>query len=327
MVVGAGDMGRNHIRCYQGIEDVILSAVVDSNENRAKKASEDFKIPNAYTDYNTAFEKEKPDIISVCLPAFLHSEVSVKALKQGINVLCEKPIALNVQMAQDMVNAAKSSKAKLAIIFQERYCDFFEEFKKRMSLLGKGLIYRATDMREIRPKILMHSKSGNGGPIIDCCVHDIDRLLQLFGRPKMVFAIGDVYAKGKKELKNIHDLAIDTASINMEFENGNKAEIFFCWGLPKGFSGFSNMEILGPEGVIKNYRDRIEHYFKDGKIETVSGLFTDGHKRQIKEFVSAIQNGEQPQVEPQQSLKVLKVAEAILKSIETCKIVDLNIYA
>ena len=317
LLIGSGDMGAMHARACKKIEGIHLCAVADPDEPRAAAFAREHGLPAMYGDYREALRREQPDLVSVCVPAFLHAEIAIAALEQGCHVLCEKPIALRPEDAEGMIEAADKAPGQLGIIFQRRYMGAWREVEQRLPLLGKPLSYQATDFRQVRPKRLMHDKHGNGGPVIDCCVHEFDMLLRLFGSPESVYAVGDVYAVEKTEVSAIGELAVDTVLITLKFKNGHKALVSYCWGLPAGTEDWSHTEIIGPAGLIKVFGSSIEHHLGNGRVETVSGLSENGHDIQIAACVDALRCGAPMPVPPGEALQALRVSYAALESIET----------
>lgn len=317
LIVGAGDMGRTHSRAYGRREDVAICAVADLDTQRAERLAGELQSAKPYADCRDALERERPDLVSVCVPACSHAEVAIWALQAGASVLSEKPIALTPTLAESMIAAAKGAKGKLGVIFQRRFQKVWQEVRERLPKLGGPVTYVGSDYRPVRPKVLMHSRSGNGGPIIDCCVHEFDMMQQLFGPAKRVFATGAIYAQGKKELAAISDLAVDTASITLDFEGGHRGLLSYTWGLPTGFAGWGTTELLGPNGAVKVFGNAIECHVGGAPAEKVEELGSDGHAAQIAAYVEALKAGRDVPVNPEEALSALRVAHAALKSIET----------
>ena len=91
-VIGAGAMGRNHLRVLNDLEGVHLIGVADADEGTAQRAARSLHI-EAHTDYRQMLAADKPDAVVVAVPTVLHCEVVLHALRQGVHVLVEKPIA------------------------------------------------------------------------------------------------------------------------------------------------------------------------------------------------------------------------------------------
>src|SRR5260221_6472426 len=121
-VIGLG-VGKNHAEGYATIPDAALVALCDSDPARLREYGQKYNIAadNLFTDYKEMLAKTKLDLVSVCLPNFLHPEVSIAALNSGAHVLCEKPMAPTVALAQQMNEAAKANNRKLMIAYNWRY--------------------------------------------------------------------------------------------------------------------------------------------------------------------------------------------------------------
>jgi len=318
LLVGSGDMGRRHADAYHDCEGVRICGIADSDQFKAESLATVHGNPPVFNDYAEALKVCRPDVVSVCVPAFRHAEVSIAALEAGAYVLCEKPIALTLEEADAMIAAHEANGDRLGIVFQRRYSTLWQAAIERLPELGKPLMYHAFDFREVRPKLMMHSQSGNGGPVIDSAVHDFDMLLQLIGPVESVFAMGNVFAEGKSEVASVEDLAIDTAAINLRLTGGHSASVTYGWGMPAGFPEQIRNEILGPEGMLRLFPDRIEHYQGENLIEDVVGIaIDDGHSVQISEFVTAIRSGTTLPIPPTEARAALALAYAALASIES----------
>src|SRR6478735_370414 len=114
-IVGCGAVAGIHVRGYRSVEDVEIVACSDISLERARKFATEKEIAKVYASYTDMMDAEKLDGISVCTPNYAHCEPTVEALKRGIHVLCEKPIAMNSEEAQIMVDAARESKHLLTI--------------------------------------------------------------------------------------------------------------------------------------------------------------------------------------------------------------------
>jgi len=322
IVCGAGDMARKHIEAYRKLDHVEISAVASRSLPRAAALSAEYDIPRYYDDIDDAFGREKADIASVCVPTAHHPAITTQAMAKGMHVITEKPIALTVAAAQEMITAAEKHRRKLTVIFNRRFNTVWQELTQRLAYIGTPLVYNTQEIRSIRPKPAMHSQSANGGPVIDCCVHDFDMLLHLFGKVRSVFASGSVFGKNKTFLTAIKDFAIDTAHIDVEFENGHRAYLLYAWGFPQGQAYWQYREFMGPDGIIRlmgEFGQEVHCYRSDGMREIVHDLKENGHEILIQKFVeSVIQDSEVP-VQPQEAIDALSVSLAALKSIDSGK--------
>jgi 1,5-anhydro-D-fructose reductase (1,5-anhydro-D-mannitol-forming) len=125
-VVGFGFMGKMHFRCYRALEAVEVAAVCDADEGKLTEAkgeagniagaeeAVDLAGVGLYMDFEKMVREAELDIVSITLPTFMHADYTIKALEAGVNVLCEKPMALNVGECERMIDAAERLRQGLA---------------------------------------------------------------------------------------------------------------------------------------------------------------------------------------------------------------------
>ena len=121
-VIGCGGIANvRHLPAYQKLDAVELVAVCDINIEKAKTTADEFGIPTYYEDYNEVLDIDGLDAVDICTPNYLHSQIAVKALENGINVFCEKPDAVSVAEADKMKAAAEASGKVLMVMRNNRY--------------------------------------------------------------------------------------------------------------------------------------------------------------------------------------------------------------
>jgi predicted dehydrogenase len=326
LIIGAGDMARRHADAYAALPDVELAAVADPREEFTRRFASEYGIPNVFLDADEMLEKATGDIVSVCVPTTFHPRFACAAMERGFNVVSEKPIALTLEAADEMISASRKTGKKLTVIFNRRHNTVWHELQRRIHSIVGPMVYNAQEIRSIRPKPAMHSRSANGGPVIDCCVHDFDMVLQLFGRPVSIFATGHAFGGNKEFLSAITDIAIDTAQITVQFEGGNQAHMFYAWGFPVGSQYWQYREFMGPDGIVRlmgEFGQEVHHYRADGRREVVYDMVEDGHATIIREFVNAIRTDGEVPVRAEDAREALRLALAALQSIEEGRKIDL----
>lgn len=119
-VIGCGMISGNHFHALEKLEDVTLKAVCDIDGEKLRKASEE-QHADGYTDWREMLRREDIGAVHICVPHYLHAEISIAALRAGKHVLCEKPMGVSLAEAQAMKAAAEESGKTLTICFQNRY--------------------------------------------------------------------------------------------------------------------------------------------------------------------------------------------------------------
>ncbi len=144
-VIGLG-FGRAHINGYQSHPEAEVVAVADMDQERARKACEEFSIPARYETADELFEKEPLDVVSIAIPNCLHKTVTLQALKAGCHVLCEKPMAMNAAEAREMLAAAVVAERRIMINFGFRFTAQSSVMKREVAAGTLGTIYYAHSM-------------------------------------------------------------------------------------------------------------------------------------------------------------------------------------
>lgn len=327
-IIGCGDMGRNHAKVWSAREYAEIVSVCDPLEDRRTKLAETTGAA-AYDYYKDAVLHEGVNVISICTPVCFHSEIGCFAAEHGVHVLSEKPLALTMEQADAVVQAAKQNEVFLSTSFQYRGLPKFLKYRElfRSGAFGGPIIVRFTDVREVRPKLAMHRKSMNGGPIIDMAGHYFDMMRFITGEePVSVYAQGYVYGEGKQRLEGIDDLAIDSATMEVKMTGGHTLSALVNWGMPEGYAGYGDGEILmGPAMSVQPVGKTLEVLKAGGEKQEIDvsqgGL--PGPTVRINGLCDAIADGVPLKVSGEDGRIALAVSLAALESIGTGEVVRL----
>jgi UDP-N-acetylglucosamine 3-dehydrogenase len=249
-IVGCGDMGAEHALAWQQSPDATITAVCDEAGDRCRDLAERYGA-TGHARWQDAIAQDGIDVVSVCVPVCLHRDVTVAAAQAGRHILCEKPMALTLAEADDMIVAARTHGVQLAVCHQYRGFGHFKTIRDLLNqdLLGSPLHMRMTDFREVRPKLAMHRRDRNGGPVHDMAGHFFDLARHLTGSEAVsVSAVGGVFGGNKPRLAGIGDPGIDAADVQVRFEGGHGLSVSINWGLPEGTPDYNGEVFSGPKG-------------------------------------------------------------------------------
>ena len=333
-VIGAG-IGYVHAKAYKGVPDAELVAIADLDKPRAEKLAKDFCVPNVYTDYKKMMKEEKLDAVSVGLPNFLHKTVTIDAFKAGCHVICEKPMAMNAEEAEQMIEAGQKAKKILMIGFCHRHRADSKLLKKIITEGQLGDIYHSQIFALRRRGIpgwggwfTTKAKSGGGG-LIDIGVHIVDLTMWEMGFPKPVAVSGAEYMKfghkkdytyvsmwGARQEGGTYDVD-DLASAFIRFDNDATMSLEVSWAANIKSGGFYSI-ILGDKGGAKLDADApLEIYSEQyGKLVDIQPQYAkeDNWVNQLSHFVDCIKNGKKPMSPGEHGLQVQKILDAIYLS-------------
>lgn len=198
-----------HIPAYRQFpKDFEIAAVSDINEAAAKDTAKRHGIERYYTDAEEMLEREKPDVVSVCVPNCFHKEYTLMALEHGANVLCEKPLAFTYADACEMFDAAERNGKLLMACQSMRFTPDRLAAKRFIDEGGMDEIYYGEIARVRRRGIptwgTFHiNKISCGGAFVDIGVHMLDALIWLMGNPKIKSVSGITMQNHKSEIGSL----------------------------------------------------------------------------------------------------------------------------
>lgn len=276
MLVGCGYIGEQHIREISGKKEFSIVAVVDTDSGLAESFAKRFRALAFGTDYRAFLNDERIDIVIVATYTGTHFEITRDCLEHGKHVICEKPIAANMEDASAFVKMVKSSKCKVTVSYVLRYNESYRMIRK---LISEGCI---GELRMIR----MQQNHQAGGdhpwerfkklmedctPLVDCGVHYADLAQWLTGCP--VVEVKGISAKLDE------DAPVDNYQLMcMRLQNGCSACYEVGWS--KNILSGNAKDFIGTDGHItltmaanrpvgKKDKDLICVYDGDGNVRRI----------------------------------------------------------
>jgi predicted dehydrogenase len=328
-------MGKMHYRCYKAMKNVCVAAICDIDSTKFLKTSGtagnisgaekplDLKGVELYTDADTMLAEAGLDAVSITLPSYLHCGYTLKTLKAGVNVFCEKPMAMNVTECQKMIEAAQKAQKQL----QVGHCiRFWPEYAKAKEIIdsGKyGKVLAATFQRlSLTPtwswKNWLMDPKKSGGAALDLHIHDSDLVQYLFGMPKQVFACG---VKGPSK-------DIDHLVTSYIYKDGKVVTAEGGWVMAPGF-GFEMSFNIALEKATISYDCTKQPAFKvapvKGKVLLPKVAKGDGYSCELQHWVRLLQGQKVPTViTPKGSMDSVRLVTAEKKSCATGKPVNVK---
>ena len=265
LVVGVGNMGSAHARAYSKIDQFELVGLVARTPERRKKLSLELGNIKEYDNFDIALKDSKPDVVSINTYTESHKEYAVKSLKSGAHIFIEKPLAENIEDAEEIINEAKKQNKKIVVGYILRHHPTWKKFISLSQGLGSPLVMRmnlnqqsSEDQWEVHKK-LMNSTS----PIVDCGVHYVDVMCQMTkSKPKYVNAIGaNLTDEIKKDMYNYGHLQV-------VFENGSIGWYEAGWGPMISETAFFVKDVVGPKGSVSIVEPNSKGDIKSDKIDS-----------------------------------------------------------
>lgn len=248
-IVGCGRIAQRHAEHM--LKHGELLAVCDSDSRKAYEFAEKFKC-KAFTKLDCLLAETKGlDLIAICSPNGLHAEQSITALRAGVHVLCEKPMAITSEDCRTMITEAKKAGRHLFIVKQNRFNPPVAELKKAVDEGRLGKIFNAQlncfwnrNDEYYNSSAWKGSQELDGGTLYTQFSHFIDLLYWILGDLEEVHVLTENFLH-----KNIIDFE-DTGVIALRFKNGALGTINYTVGsFEKNMEG--SITLFGEKGTVK----------------------------------------------------------------------------
>jgi predicted dehydrogenase len=203
-LIGCGFMGRMHSEVYGVLQHAKLVAVHDKKPTSAS-AMVDAHGARFFDSFDEILSDPTIDCVDICLPTYLHSQFTIKALEAGKHVVCEKPMALSLDDADAMIAAAKAADRTLMIAHCIRLWPEYSILKKLVDdgSLGNLLSINMTRFGAFPSwgdENWLADESLAGGGALDMHIHDTDFALYLLGTPDEISSWGTVDSRGVSQI-------------------------------------------------------------------------------------------------------------------------------
>ena len=312
------------VAAISGGANTVLTAVADIIPQRAQATAEKFGC-DWYTDYKDLLAREDIDSVHICVPHYLHAPIAIEAMRAGKNVLTEKPMAISVADAEEIIRVSKETGKQLGVCFQNRYNKINATVK---ALLDSG---RAGKIKGARAIVTWHRdrayydsaewrgtwKYEGGGVLINQSIHTIDMLQWYMGEIDKLKAHVDTRLLG--DCIEVED----TAEATVLFKSG--AVLLFyatnCYSsTPNPFVELEceNCTIRIEDDVRVTWSDgRIEYIQDDGKAIGDKAYWGRSHEKIIADFYRTLDEGGKFAVDGEQGITAIKIIDGIYRSSKT----------
>ena len=326
-VIAAGQMGQRHANVYRQLPEVQLRAVADLNAQAAHAAADPAGAA-AYADWRELLDRDDIQAVSICLPDWDHRDAVIAAAEAGKHILLEKPLAIDVADADDMVAAVKSAGITLLVghtlHFDPRYAMPLEDFRR--GAIG-GIIH--VYARRNNPIASAEKFEGNTTVLQFLGIHDIEYVLSMVDEP-----VVRVTAESHQVLAT--DLGIDDAVFTLvKFASGAVASFEHAWTLPaQTYRALdARLDAVGTKGMIRiDCAPATSMTIGKEQVEThdtwygptlgtdyVGAIF-----HEVKHFVDCVRTGKEPAVKVRHAHEAVRVVAAAQQSAASGKPVSLS---
>ncbi len=338
-IIGCGFQGRVHLEAFRQIEDAEVVAVCDVDAARCEQVADEYGVPNRYDDYRRLLDAHELDLLTVCTMPATHRAITVDAFDAGAHVLCEKPFALSLDEAKDMVAASRAAGRLLTIGFNMRYTVNARLLHDLVAggQVGRPLCGRAWGLAGEPPWWGRHYERtvSGGGSLAATAVHLVDLALWAAGFPKPLTASASAHTVFPRkrgwtapsaEQAAAYDVD-DLIAAHVRFEDGFWLTIQGAWVWDSPGWDYS-FQLQCEDGLLAFDPLRVTLEQGDALVDATPQIkrpidwaldFPSSVAAQIEDFVAAIREGRDslaglPLVQPEQALVTQSITDAIYRS-------------
>ena len=329
-IIGGGFISNIHAQCYKNL-GIKIEAMADISE----KVRQEFKEKYNCKTYSSAEEmlenvSDNIDLVDICAPTFLHEEFILLALKHNKHVICEKPLSINIDFVENIIDKFENNNRYL---MTAQVLRFWTEYVKIKEWIEEGVFGNIKLVSAMR--LAQHPKSEwfynpkkSGGGIFELHIHDIDFLCYLFGDVK------EVYANGSKD----ENESWDFINSSIKFENGISAMAQGVFGITDNYPFTANMKVIGDKATAEYSLSAGVNLGSDGKqsnslilyrkgkepiIENIKSK--DAYELELEYFIDCVKNNKKPEIVSLDSIKrTIKTINCLIESLESGNIVKFN---
>ena len=337
-LVGCGRISPNHIVAAVN-NHLEIAALCDIDkaqmEDKLLKFSLDKEIPQ-YTDYKVMLKEQAPELVAIATESGKHAQIALDCIEAGCNVIIEKPIALSLEDADQIIEKAKEKNVKVCACHQNRFNVAVQEMRKaveegRFGRLSHGSIHVRWNRNEgyYTQAPWRGTWAQDGGALMNQCIHGIDLLRWMMGNE-----IDEVYGVTRQQFHDYLE-AEDVGMAVIKFKNGAVATIEGTTNVyPRNLE--ETLYLFGENGTVKlggtstnnidvwQFADETEADHKNkGLEEATSNVYGNGHTSLYTDVIDAVKNDRRPYVDAVAGRNALELVLAIYKSQKDGKPVKL----
>ena len=215
-LIGCGGIGSRHFDELLRLGDLVeICGVCDFDEERAQKLAKRTANGIAYTDFRKMLDEIMPDMVFICVPPYCHGEIEFEVISRGIPFFVEKPVALDIDVARQIRDAAEEKGLITAVGFQCRYSKITAPAHEFCN--SREIVYvDCTRIGRVPSAFWWRDKGLSGGQLVEQTVHQLDIMRYLIGEPEEVFTYNS-----RGFVKGVVDYDTDDCSVTVvKFKNG-----------------------------------------------------------------------------------------------------------
>lgn len=323
-LVGAGRIAQVHARTVEAHPDAQLVLVADPCESAAIALAEKYAVRHSL-DPDDVFTDEEVDAVIICSPTPLHVDHILKAAKAGKPALCEKPVAMETETVEKLIEELEGIDHTTMLGFNRRFDPTFAKMHKLVEDGAVGNVEQVTIISRDPAAPPKEYIAVSGGIFKDMTIHDFDTARFFLGDVASVFAVGQNL---DPELADTGDF--DAAVVTLTNAAGKTATITNSRHCSSGYD--QRLEVFGDRACLNGENLRANQVrisnaeYTDAKcvyLDFFLERYEEAYANELAEFFAAIADKRKPTTSIEDGAKALRIAEAAEESARTGKVVYL----
>lgn len=322
-VIGCGSISQTHINSINKIRTLSLRAVCDTDMKKAVAAAQKCSC-KAYKNYKEVLDDKEINSVHILTPHCLHVPMALEALEKRKHVVLEKPVGINSQEINKLIKAESEGRARIGIVFQNRYNNTSQKMKSIIAKGGMGKLIAAKGLVAWHRDDAYYLDSGwrgrwdteGGGLLINQAIHTLDLLRWLGG--EVASLKGHVENAAHKEIE-----VEDTALATLYYKSGAVASFFGTNN--HGMNSKIELEFVFENGTLRLLDDRL-YKSAGGKTKLIAkdtvrkgkkDYWGTSHTACIKAFYEAVEEGRAADITVADAARTNEMVLGIYRSNET----------
>lgn len=333
-LIGCGRISTNHVKAVMnnGLEFIAVCDIVPEHMEEVLEKNglrKDASIKR-YTDYKKMVEENELELVGIATESGIHAEIALYCIDHGINVIIEKPMAMNMKDAEEIILRSKEKGVKVSACHQNRFNVAVQEMRKaleegRFGKVSHGSIHvRWNRGKSYYDQAMWRGTwAQDGGALMNQCIHGIDLLRWMMGDE-----VEEVYGVTRQQFHHYLE-AEDIGMAVVKFKNGAIGTIEGTTNVyPQNLE--ETLYLFGENGTVKiggkstnnidvwNFADESDIDQKNkGLQEQTSNVYGNGHTSLYADVIDAIKKDRAPYVDAYAGRNALEMILAIYKSQKT----------
>jgi scyllo-inositol 2-dehydrogenase (NAD+) len=323
-------MGRRHAdNLRRNVPEARLVAIADVAHERARQVAAELEIDHSYNSLEAMLENKNIEAVLIATPDKFHASAVITAARAGKDILCEKPLALNLAEAHAALHEVSKAKRRLQVGFMRRYDPPYVAAMKRIEAgeIGTPVIFKSVGRDKDQPPIAAYESNVNGMIFYTNTIHDFD-LARWLMQDEVATVHSYTTSAIRPEVVKYGDVVASV--VNLQYQKGAIGNVESYAQAVYGYD--VRTEVVGSQGsIFIGSMDRMPALFLTAKggehalADHFLSRFGDAYLEEVRDFVKTMLSDRAPKVSGEDGLKALAIAVAAEKSHQQSKPVAVSL--